>query len=447
MSTYDLVLRGGTIIGPDGGRDCDIAVVAGRIEAVLEPGQDPVGHETLDISGKFVLPGLIDSHVHFREPGLDWKEDWYHGSRAAVAGGVTTVLDMPNTHPPLRTPAEADAKERLIDGRSLVDYAFHTGVGPGEAERLHVLPPGASVKVFLSGHHTAPDVVRRDEDLISLFRAAKEHDLTLMFHAEDDDVFDFLDHWQGPPVSAADFESHRPRTGAIVAVWRLIGLCERFGTRVHVLHASSKEEADLLSAAKARIPISFEVTGHHLTFTAADTAKAGPWLRLRPAIRDSSDRDRLRRAVLSGQADTVGSDHAPHTVDEKRRPIADAPPGLPGTQELLASFVAAVHATDPDLADAEVLAHAVRVLADGPAQLFRLSSKGAVEPGHDADLVVYDPRREWVFDADRISAKCGWSAYEGMRFRGRVERTFRAGQVVYDRESERFGTPDGRRLR
>lgn len=447
MSEYDLVLRGGTVIGADGARPRDVAIAGGRIEALLEPGRHASAARTADVTGRFVLPGLIDSHVHFREPGLDWKEDWAHASRAAVAGGVTTVLDMPNTRPPLRTPADADAKQRLIDGRSLVDYAFHTGVGPGESDRLRALPAGASVKVFLSGHHTAPDVVRRDEDLAELFAVAKERDLTLMFHAEDDDVFDLLDAWQGEPASAADFEPHRPRTGAIVAVWRLIRLCERFGARTHVLHASTREEADLLSAAKERMPISFEVTGHHLTFTAADTAKAGTWLRLRPAIRDSADRERLRAAVLGGQAATVGSDHAPHTVEEKRRPIPDAPPGLPGTQELLAATVAAVRAADPELDDTAVLACAVRVLADGPARLFRLPAKGAVEPGRDADLVVYDPHREWTFDAAEVGAKCGWSAYEGMRFRGGVEHTFRAGNLVYSRGQRRFGTPDGRRLR
>lgn len=161
------------------------------------------------------------------------------------------------------------------------------------------------------------------------------------------------------PVSAADYEPHRPRTGAIVAVRRLIRMCERFGTRTHILHASTKEEADLLAAAEQRMPISFEVTGHHLTFTDADTAKAGTRLRLRPAIRDAADRERLRAAVLTGQAATVGSDHAPHTAEEKDRPFPDAPPGLPGTQELLAATVAAVQAADPGLGDAAVLACAV----------------------------------------------------------------------------------------
>ncbi|MDN3240112.1 dihydroorotase [Glycomyces tritici] len=447
MSEYDLVLHGGTVIGAGGARRCDVAVAEGRIAALLDPGRRATGARTVDVAGGFVLPGLIDSHVHFRQPGLDWKEDWSHGSRAAVAGGVTTVLDMPNTRPPLRTPADADAKQRLIDGRSLVDYAFHTGVGPGESHRLRALPAGASVKVFLSGHHTAPDVVRRDEDLADLFAVAKERDLTLMFHAEDEDVFDLLDTWRPDPVSAADYEPHRPRTGAIVAVWRLIRLCERFGTRTHILHASTKEEADLLAAAGQRMPISFEVTGHHLTFTDADTAKAGTRLRLRPAIRDAADRERLRAAVLTGQAATVGSDHAPHTAEEKDRPIPDAPPGLPGTQELLAATVAAVQAAAPDLGDAAVLACAVRVLAETPARLFRLSTKGAVEPGRDADLVVFDPEREWTVDADSVGAKCGWSAYEGRRFRGAVEHTFRAGNLVYSREGARFGTPDGRRLR
>lgn len=446
---FDLLVTDGTVVGGARSVRADVAVTAGRIAALLPSGSCAPANRVVPAAGLLVLPGLIDSHVHFRTPGLTHKADWRCGSRAAVAGGVTTVIDMPNTRPPMRTSADAIAKHAMIEGSSLVDYRFHAGVDPLRVDRVRDLDPrhAQSVKVFLSGHHTAPDVVRDPADLERLFALGAELDRILVFHAEDDGIFALLDQWSGAPARYADYEPHRPRTAGIVAVAKLVELARRHGTQTHVLHVSSREEADLLTAAAASgIPVTFEVTAHHLTFTNADTCTLGSRIRLRPAIRDESDRDRLWQAVIAGHAATVGSDHAPHTITEKELPVPDAPPGLPGVQELLPALYSGLLRRLPRSSPVETMRIVVRLLAEGPAQLFGLDHrKGAVAAGLDADLVLFDPDRQWNLTPADVQAKCGWSAYEDQDFTGGVVATIRRGELVYEwsAQAPAFGAPTG----
>ncbi|OIJ92309.1 dihydroorotase [Streptomyces monashensis] len=450
---YDLLVRGGRLVDGRQVTHADLAVLDGRIAAVLDPGTRAEARETVDARGLYVLPGLIDSHVHFRTPGLTGKEEWANGSRAAVAGAVTTVIDMPNTRPATFTPADAHAKHALIEGNSLVDYRFHAGVNPDDVSLLEDFTPreATSAKAFLTGHHTAPHVLRDPARLDGLFRLAAAKNLRLLFHAEDDDVFALLDQWQGEPPSYRSYEAHRPRSGGIVAVAKLIELARRHGTDVHVLHVSSKEEADLLAAAGAAgIPITFEVTGHHLSFTTDDTLRLGPRIRLSPAIREQADQDRLWQAVIRGEVACVGSDHAPHALTDKALPAPDAPPGLPGVQELFPALLTGLRRRLPGGDAEQALKIAVRVMAEGPARLFGLEGrKGALTEGHDADLALVSADTNWWLRADEAQAKVGWSAYEGWTFTGRVEQTLRRGRSVYARRADGtavFGRPDGRWL-
>lgn len=443
----DLLLAGGVVVNESGTTRADVAIRDGKISALLPPNTPVPARSVLDVRGRFLLPGLIDSHVHFRQPGLDHKEDWAHGSRAAVAGGVTTVIDMPNTLPPTNTPERAWSKHRLIAGTSLVDYRFHAGVDPADpsAIRKFTEREARSVKVFLSGHHTAPDVVRDPAALDEIVRVAADQRWVVICHAECDAVFGLIDAWRDPPRTVEDYEPSRPRSAGIVAVMRLIELARRHDARIHVLHVSSREEADLLTAANAAgVPVTFEVTGHHLTFTVADLGRLGSRIRLRPAIRDAADRDRLWEAVLRGHAATIGSDHAPHTAAEKGRPPADAPPGLPGVQELFLTVVTGLRERLPTAEYAALLPHAVRLLSAGPAGLFGIADrKGAIAPGMDADVVVFDPHRNAA--SQRVHAKCGWSAYESRAFTGGIDRTLRRGALAYQwtPEAEDFGEPSG----
>ncbi|MGW2986037.1 dihydroorotase [Streptomyces goshikiensis] len=445
----ELVVSGRRLVTPGGVRSGHLLIRGGRITAVADTDTAPAAAERIDAGDHYVLPGLIDSHVHFRTPGLTYKEDWEHGSRAAVRGGVTTVMDMPNTVPPTLTAEAVLAKRALVAGHSLVDHGFHIGLDPDRPELLSDLDPAVatSAKIFMAGHHTAPTVVREPAQLEKAFVAAAEGGVQLVLHAEDDGLFALLDAWWGEPGSYLEYEARRPRTGGIVAVAKVIELVRRYGTQAHILHLSSAEEADLVCAARAAgLPVTFEVTGHHLSFTDEDTRRLGARTRLSPSIRARGDQDRLWQAVWAGQATTVGSDHAPHTVAEKTRTPAQSPPGLPGVQELAVAVWTGMRRRrpqeDPDTAIARLAHH----LAAAPAALFRLPGKGRLEAGADADLVLFAPDEPWMFSAHDVESKCGWSAYEGWTFTGRVERTLRAGRTVWNRADGSFGRYDGRPL-
>lgn len=443
----DLVVEGGRLVTPGGVRDGSVVVRNGRIDALPDVGAPLPAGPRLHARGRYVLPGLIDSHVHFRTPGLEYKETWSHGSRAALAGGVTTVLDMPNTRPPALDAPSIEAKAALIAGRSLVDYRFHIGADPEHPEQLASLDPGiaTSAKIFMAGHHTAPVVFREERQLAAAFAAAAQGQVRLVLHAEDQHVFDLLDTRQGEPACYAAYEPHRPRSGGIVAVARVIQLVRRYGTKVHVLHVSSAEEVDLLVAAAAEgLPVTFEVTGHHLSFTDADTARRGPRTRLSPAIRGTLDQQRLWRAVIECEATTLGSDHAPHTVEEKNRPPAESPPGLPGVQELATAVWTGLLARGigPDAAAGRL----ARLMGEGPARLFGLPGKGRLVAGADADLALLDPDERWQLSAEHVQSRCGWSAYEGWLFTGRFTTVIVAGRVAWDKDAGYTGQPAGRWL-
>jgi dihydroorotase len=257
-----------------------------------------------------------------------------------------------------------------------------------------------------------------------------------------------LDAWHGgPPDAYRDYERWRPRSSTISAVAQVLELVARHGTKAHILHLSSAEEADLVAAgAAARLPITFELTAHHLSFTDEDTARLGARTRLAPAIRTRADQDRLWQALRAGEVSTLGSDHAPHTRAEKQRPIDQAPPGLPGVQELATAVWTGMRRHWPDEDHDAAILRLVRHLAQRPAELFGLAGKGELVAGADADLVVFDPDERWMFAASDVRSKCGWSAYEGWTFTGRTQLTVKSGQIVYDRELGTFGDPIGRWL-
>ncbi len=448
LSAVELAVTARRLVTPTGVRPGTVLIRNGRIHAVdHDPDRAPApGIPTLDAGDHYLLPGLIDSHVHFRTPGLTHKEDWEHGSRAAVVGGVTTVLDMPNTVPPALTAEAVREKAELVRGHSLVDHRFHIGVDPEHPEALADLDPSVatSAKIFMAGHHTAPTVFRDPAQLEKAFVAAAEGGVQLVLHAEDGELFSLLDSWWGEPDSYLDYEARRPRSGGIAAVARVIELVRRHHTRAHILHLSSREEADLVCAARAAgLPVTFEVTGHHLSFTDADTRRFGARTRLSPSIRQQADQSRLWAALLTGQVDTIGSDHAPHTVEEKTRSVQQSPPGLPGVQELAVAVWTGMRRCRPDEHPDVAIARMVRHLSVRPAELFGLTSKGRIAPGADADLVFFAPDETWMLSARDVRAKCGWSAYEGWTMTGRVVRTMRRGQVVWDADSGTYGSYEG----
>lgn len=447
---YDLIVTRARVVTADGVREGGLAVSGGRVAALLAPGEQPAAARVLDAGGNYLLPGVVDSHVHFRTPGLTHKEDWAHASRAAAAGGVTTVIDMPNTSPPLTAPKEAADKAGLIEGSSLVDFRFHLGVTEATVDELCRLEPrqATSVKVFMTGHHTAPHVIRDPAVLEQIFAVAAERGIRLVLHAEDDGVFTLLDRDRPPPCRYQAYEPARPRSGGIVATYRVIELVRRHGTAAHIVHVSSAEEVELLRAARSTgLPVTFEVTPHHLSFVAEDTIRLGARIRLSPAIRQPADQLRLWQALLDGDAAVVGSDHAPHTLEEKTRPAADAPPGLPGVQELLPAVHTGLRRRFPELTPDEAISLIAQACAARPAELFGIDGrKGQLAIGFDADLVLFDVDARWTLGREAVRSKAGWSAYEGWTFTGRPVLTVRRGEVIWDGREPgpgRFGPATG----
>jgi dihydroorotase len=446
---YDLVVYNGRLVFTDNVFVGGVGILNGKIEKIFQEKDGHFGLEEIDAKGAYILPGLIDSHVHFRTPGLTHKETWRTGSQAAVAGGITTVLDMPNNNPYITSMEHFEKKESLIHGQSLVDYGFHFGVEPGKAFRLEQVDPNtvASVKVFLTGHHTAKNVVSDHEELDEIFRIASEKNILLTLHAEDDETLNLFRKLQKPPQNLTDYEKHLPRTAGIIAIGKMLEFVRKYGTKVHVLHVSSAEEVELIElAALAGYPVSYETTPHQLWFDAIESVHLGSRAKLSPAIRKKEDQLKLWYSLMEGHMVSVGSDHAPHTREEKGQSFAKCPPGLPGVQEMLPVLITGLSKNFPLLTQDEVMCKVVSLLGSGPADLFRIDhQKGRLEVGLDADLVILDINNEWDVKKQDLYGLCQWSAYEGEVLKGKPKTTIRAGKIVYD--DGEFGEANGKMVR
>lgn len=410
-----ILIRGGMVVNSRGRVRANVFIRGGKVEALTSALPD--ADETIDAEGMLVLPGVVDPHVHFRQPGME-AEDWVSGSRAAAAGGVTTVLDMPNTVPPTTTKALLLDKFRLVESCSpCVNYGFHLGAtasnlaeipAAGLGEGTIPPPPGplaASVKVFMGS--STGDLLITDLGVIREIASAAR---LVTVHAEDEAVI-------RASASAPDHASRRPKKAALTAIRKLLSV-GREG-RVYVCHVTSYEEADLAS------PFYREATPHHLFLTSDLMRRIGGYAKVNPPLRDEHDRASLWRALLEGKIDAIGSDHAPHTKGAKE---SDSPPsGVPGVETSLPLMV------DASLKGMIPLEDVVRLMSRSPANIFRIRGKGEVAPGLDADIVIVDPNEERRVDPDLLHYKCGWTPFEGMRLRGWPVATLIGGSVAYMR--------------
>lgn len=405
--TFDLILRGGTVVNQDGVGQRDIGVRDGRVAAIGSLGSADAG-EIVDCAGLHLLPGVIDSQVHFREPGAEHKEDLQSGSLAAVLGGVTAVFEMPNTNPPTTSEAALADKLGRARGRMHCDFAFWLGGTRenasvvGELERL---PGAAGIKVFM-GSSTGDLLVEDDEGVLAILKNTRRR---AAFHSEDEFR---LRQRLGLRV-AGDPASHpvwRDTEAALSSTRRLVSLARRAGARIHVLHVSTAEEIDFLAAHKD--VASAEATPHHLTLSADDYARLGTRLQMNPPVRDARHREGVWRGVRGGVIDILGSDHAPHTLEEKAKPYPQSPSGMPGVQTLVPVMLD--HVAKGRLS----LERFVDLTSAGPARLFGIARKGRLAVGFDADMTVVDlKRREMISDA-QAGSRAGWTPYDGMSVTG-----------------------------
>lgn len=424
-----MVIRGATVILPTGQKPADIGVTDGIITAIGS--EVSAGDEVIDARGLIVLPGVVDAHVHFNEPGrADW-EGWETGTRGAAAGGVTTVLEMPlNAHPPTTTAAAFDEKVAVASKKALVDFGLWGGMVPenlGDLETLHQRGV-VGFKAFMSDSgiddfHRVPDGILA----IGLKVTARLNALVGV-HAESQDMLET----SGAPNPLAWCRA-RPAAAEVDAIRRLL-VCMRGagkGVRAHVVHVSCAEGLAEVDAARNKgVAISAETCPHYLAFTEEDFERIGPPLKCAPPIRDAATREALWEALLEGRVDLIGSDHSPCPAADKEKgkdDIWQAWGGIAGIQATLPVLLTdGVHARDLSL---ERLAY---LTATAPAQLFGLfPRKGAIAVGADADFALIDPERQWTFERDELETRSGVSAYLGRSFTGKVVRTIVRGRTVF----------------
>lgn len=410
---FDLVLRGGEVASSESVVRADVGIVGERIAEIGDLTSANAA-TVLDCAGLTVLPGIIDTQVHFREPGMEHKENLESGSRAAVFGGATTVFEMPNTDPPTTSPEALRDKLRRAEGRAWCNYAFFIGATPDNAGRLaeyEMLPGTPGIKVFM-GSSTGSLLVASDDALRKVLRSGKRR---IAVHAEDHARLEERKRLLSAKPTAAEHPLLRDAECARKATDRLIALCRETGRPVHILHVSTADELPMIRAAKEEgLPVTAEVTPQHLWFAAPDAyRKLGSLVQMNPPIRTVEHREAIRKALAEGLFDVVGSDHAPHTFDEKTKPYPQSPSGMPGVQTLVPVMLTL--AAETGILDIKGF---VALACEGPARIYGIQGKGRVAPGYDADLCAVDLNSRRTFDWKLVQSKCGWSAFEGESLTG-----------------------------
>ncbi len=434
--TYDLIIRGGDVWATGGLAQTDVAVRDGKIAHVGDMSGADAG-TVIDAAGLTVLPGMIDSQVHFREPGNEQKEDLESGTRSAALGGITAVFEMPNTDP-LTTSAEALAdKISRAAGRSWTDHAFFMGASAENADDLAALervPGCCGVKMFM-GSSTGNLLVPDDE---TVRRALSNGTRRMSVHSEDEYRLNERkdERVEGDPSSHPVW---RDEETAIRSTKRLLKIARETGRRVHVLHITTAEEVEIL--ARYKDVATCEVTPQHLTFAAPDCyERLGSYAQMNPPIRGEAHRAGLWRGIEQGVFDVIGSDHAPHTKEEKAQPYPASPSGMPGAQTTVAVMLD--HVANGRLS----LARLVDLLCSGPQRIFNIAGKGRIAWGYDADFTLVDLKAKREITADWLAYKCGWSPYEGMNITGWPVGTIIRGNVVM-RDGELADGPVGEPVR
>jgi dihydroorotase len=403
----ELILKGGTVVNHDGTGLRDVAIAGGRIVGLGHFGKEQAG-EVIDCTGLHILPGVVDSQVHLREPGAEHKEDLETGGRAAVKGGVTAVFEMPNTKPLTTTEeALADKLKRASD-RMYCDFAFYIG---GTRENAHLLgdlerlPGCAGTKVFM-GSSTGTLLVEDDDGIATILRNIRRR---AAFHSEDE----YRLKQRLGEQRHGDAASHpvwRDAEAARLCTERLLKLARAAGKRIHVLHVSTADEFPLLAANRDIATV--EVTPHHLSFALDDYARLGTLIQMNPPVREAHHRKGVWDALASGLVDVLGSDHAPHTLEEKHKPYPESPSGMPGVQTLVPVMLDFVNKGRLSIE------RFVDLTSHGPNRIFGMAGKGRIAEGYDADLTIVDLKARREISNGWIESRCKWTPYHDMTVTG-----------------------------
>ncbi|MBV9332267.1 MAG: dihydroorotase [Alphaproteobacteria bacterium] len=417
---FDLLILGGTVLTPGGAVEADVGVSDGRVAQIGSLDKAPA-KASISVRGLHVLPGVIDSQVHFREPGNEEKENLESGSRAAVLGGVTAVFEMPNTAPPTTTREAVEDKLRRAHRRMHCDYAFYVGatssnVGAlGELERIKGV---AGIKAFL-GSSTGTLLLDDEASILAALRGGTRR---MAVHSEDEVRL----RERKALARSGEPASHpvwRDEETARISTERVLQLARRASRRLHVLHVTTAEELPLLEAARDLATV--ETTPQHLTLAAPECYdRLGTLVQMNPPIREIRHRDALWKAVQQGLVDVIGSDHAPHTLEEKKKAYPASPSGMPGVQTLVTLLLN--HVSEGRL----TLERFVDLTSAGAQRIFGISGKGRIASGYDADFTIVDLKKRRKIENSWIASRCGWTPFDGMTTRGWPVMTIIRGNIV-----------------
>ncbi|MCX6735406.1 MAG: dihydroorotase [Candidatus Peregrinibacteria bacterium] len=438
-----ILLKNGQVGCALGVYDADVLIEDGKIVNTFDWGQKHEVDETIDCKGKIILPGLIDVHVHLREPGQKYKEDWTTGTKAAVAGGVTTICDMPNNVPPILTVKDLEEKRKLVAKKAYCNYGLYMGFDGKNISEINKAENIPAVKVYVA--NSTGNMGVGTETIAELFKKCNKF---IVAHAEDEGMIkekalEYLAEYGAridddgklivPKEAVIDPSVHskiRSADCAVSAVKFLCELAKENGKRLHVAHVSSDQELTMLleyqnldEAGQPRITC--EVAPHHLLLSDDDYATFGNLIKVNPPVRSKMDLFTMWKALKFGEVHIIATDHAPHTLVEKEQEYMDVPSGIPELDTLLPILLNAVN--DGGLEMKEV----VKLCCESPAKIFGMKNKGQVEAGFDADLVVVDMEKMFEVKNEKLFTKCKWSPYAGSTFKGCPIMTFVNGELVY----------------
>ena len=402
-----LIIKNGTCYIDGKLVNTDITVSGGKIKSIGKA--DLNNHKVYDAENKIVLPGIIDTQVHFREPGSTDAEDLESGSRAAVLGGVTSLFEMPNTNPPTANLVEFEKKLKAAKNRMHSNYAFYFGATPSNTDQLAQLKNVegcCGVKLF-AGSSTGNLLVDKEADIEKVISSS---DRVVSIHSEDEDIIKLRKKF----IRKGDVHSHhewRNVECAISSTRRVVKIAERYNKKIHVLHVTTKDEVDFLAMHKKNV--TFETTPLHLTLYAPDCYdKLGTYAQMNPPLRGKEHYDRLWTAIKNNIVDVLGSDHAPHLKAYKDKDYPDSPSGLPGVQTIFPVMID--HVNNGKL----TLNQLINLMCENPCRIFGIKNKGFIKEGFDADLTIVDMKKEVTIKDEMIASKCGWTPFNNYKVKG-----------------------------
>ena len=416
---FNLIIKNGSCYINGKLEQTDIAINNGKIEKIGKLSLN--SSKVFDATDKIVLPGIIDTQVHFREPGSTDREDLESGSRAAVLGGVTSVFEMPNTNPPTSNLIEFNKKLELAKNRMHCNYAFYFGATPENVDqlaKLKGLEGCCGVKLF-AGSSTGKLLVDKEKDIEKVI---SNSDRIVSIHSEDEEILNLRKKF----IKEGDVHSHpewRNAECAMSSTRRVVKIAERYNKQIHVLHVTTKEEVDFLAMHKKNV--TFEITPQHLTLYAPDCYdKLGSFAQMNPPIRKKEHYDRLWVAVKNSVVDVLGSDHAPHSKEDKNKKYPASPSGMPGVQTILPIMLD--HINNEKLS----LDQLVKLMCENPCKIFGIKRKGYLKEGYDADLTIIDMNKSVTIKNEMIASKCGWTPFNNYKVKGFPVATIVNGSIV-----------------